>query len=242
MDFVPCKRSYACEQADRSDNVADGKFVAYYRVSTDRQGRSGLGLEAQQKTVTDYLNGGAWELVDAFIEVESGKSHKNRPQLTAALAACKKHKATLVIANLSRLSRNAGFLLTLRDSGVDVRACDMPTAGTLEFGFRAVLAQHTREEISKTTKAALAAAKARGVQLGTNGKLLARKYRSEALGRASGLADTVRALQATHPTVRALTEALNARGVSTPKGGQWHASSVHRLLRRIEETQSSSAA
>ena len=222
--------------------MADGKFVAYYRVSTDRQGRSGLGLEAQQKTVTDYLNGGAWDLVDAFIEVESGKSHKNRPELTAALAACKKHKATLVIATLSRLSRNAGFLLTLRDSGVEVRACDMPTAGTLEFGIRAVIAQHEREEISKRTKSALAAAKARGTVLGTNGKLLARKYRSEALGRASGLADVVRSLQGTHRSVRALAEALNARGVPTPKGGAWRPGTVHRLLRRLDESQSSSAA
>lgn len=222
--------------------MADGKFVGYYRVSTQRQGQSGLGLEAQQKAVADYLNGGSWQLVAEFTEVESGKSDKNRPQLAAALAACKKHKATLVIATLSRLSRNAAFLLTLRDSGVGVRACDMPHAGTLEFGIRAVIAQHDREEISKRTKAALQAKKAQGYKLGQPGAANARKYRQEALGRASGLADTVRALQATHPTVRALAEALNERGVPTPKGGQWHASSVHRLLRRIEETRNSSAA
>ena len=222
--------------------MADGKFVAYYRVSTQQQGESKLGLEAQQKTVADYLNGGSWELVAEFTEVESGKSDRNRPQLAAALAACKKRKATLVIATLSRLSRNAGFLLTLRDSGVEVRACDMPTAGTLEFGIRAVIAQHEREEISKRTKAALQAKKAQGYKLGQPGATNARKYRSEALGRAAGLADTVRALQGTHRSVRALAEALNARGVPTPKGGAWRPGTVHRLLRRIEETQSSSAA
>lgn len=222
--------------------MADGKFIAYYRVSTQQQGDSRLGLEAQQKTVADYLNGGSWELVAEFTEVESGKSHKNRPQLMAALQACKKHKATLIIATLSRISRNAAFLLTLRDSGVDVRACDMPTAGTLEFGIRAVIAQHEREEISKRTKAALQAKKAQGFKLGQPGAANARKYRQEALGRAVALSDTVRELQATHPTVRALAEALNARGVPTPKGKAWQPGTVHRLLRRIEKTQNSSAA
>lgn len=221
--------------------MADGKFIAYYRVSTARQGRSGLGLEAQQAAVRAYLNGGSWELTAEYTEIESGKVN-DRPQLAAALAACKKHKATLVIAKLDRLSRNAGFLLTLRDSAVDVRACDMPNAGILEFGIRAVIAQHEREEISKRTKAALQAAKARGVELGKRGKMLALEYRQEALQRAVELSDVVRGLQAAHPTVRGLAEALNAHKVPTPKGGKWHASSVHRLLARINQTETSSAA
>src|SRR5687768_6314303 len=104
-----------------------GKFVAYYRVSTQRQGRSGLGLEAQQDAVRSYLNGGSWRLVSEFVEVESGKNN-DRPQLAAALAACRLHRATLVIAKLDRLSRDAAFLLTLRDAGVEFVAVDMPEA------------------------------------------------------------------------------------------------------------------
>jgi DNA invertase Pin-like site-specific DNA recombinase len=215
--------------------MARGRFVAYYRVSRVSQGRSGLGLEAQQKAVADYLNGGAWELVAEFTEVESGKRTKNRPQLAGALAACKKHKATLIIAKLDRLSRNAGFLLTLRDSGVELRACDMPDAGTLEFGVRAVVAQHEREEISKRTKAALAALKARGKKLGKNGKKLAKTNRAAADAFARRLAPTVRNLQREHPTVRGLADALNTAAVTTARGGRWHVASVHRLLQRIGE-------
>src|SRR5271170_5761645 len=100
------------------------RFVAYYRVITDRQGRSGLGLEAQQKAVTDYLNGGAWELVGEFVEIESGKK-ADRPELARALEACRKHKARLVIAKLDRLSRNLAFVATLMDSGVEFVAVDI---------------------------------------------------------------------------------------------------------------------
>jgi DNA invertase Pin-like site-specific DNA recombinase len=104
-----------------------GRFIAYFRVSTDKQGKSGLGLEAQRKAVLDYLNGGRWELVDEFVEVESGKDNE-RPQLEAALAACKKHRARLVIAKLDRLSRNLAFIATLMESGVEFTAVDNPHA------------------------------------------------------------------------------------------------------------------
>jgi DNA invertase Pin-like site-specific DNA recombinase len=221
--------------------MADGKFVAYYRVSTQRQGQSGLGLEAQQKAVADYLNGGSWTLVAEFTEIESGR-RKNRPQLAAALEAARQQKATLVIAKLDRLARNVAFVANLMDSKVEFVAVDFPQANRLTLHILAAVAEHEAKVTGERTKAALQAAKARGTVLGTNGKALARRYRSEALGRAVGLADTVRALQATHPTVRALAVALNERGVPTPNGGQWHASSVHRLLRRIEETRNSSAA
>jgi DNA invertase Pin-like site-specific DNA recombinase len=221
--------------------MADGKFVAYYRVSTQRQGQSGLGLEAQQRAVADYLNGGSWKLVAEFTEVESGR-RKNRPQLAAALEAARQQKATLVIAKLDRLARNVAFVANLMDSKVEFVAVDFPQANRLTLHILAAVAEHEAKVTGERTKAALQAAKARGTVLGTNGKALARKYRSEALGRASGLADVVRGLQGTHRSVRALAVALNERGVPTPNGGQWHASSVHRLLRRIEETQSSSAA
>src|SRR5207248_11540648 len=142
-----------------------GKFVAYYRVSTDRQGKSGLGLDAQREAVTSYLNGGSWQLVQEFVEVESGK-RADRPQLAAALAACRKHKAKLVIAKLDRLSRNLPFVATLMESGVEFVAVDNPHANKLTIHILAAVAQHEREMISERTKAALAAARARGTQLG----------------------------------------------------------------------------
>jgi DNA invertase Pin-like site-specific DNA recombinase len=142
-----------------------GKFVAYFRVSTDRQGKSGLGLEAQRKSVLDYLNGGRWELTAEFTEVESGK-RSDRPELHKALAACKKHKAKLVIAKLDRLSRNLAFIATLMDSGVEFVAVDNPHANKLTIHILAAVAQHEREIISARTSAALQAAKARGKRLG----------------------------------------------------------------------------
>jgi DNA invertase Pin-like site-specific DNA recombinase len=141
-----------------------GKFVAYFRVSTDRQGRSGLGLEAQRRSVLDYLNGGRWELTAEFTEVESGK-RSDRPELDKALAACKKYKAKLVIAKLDRLSRNLAFIATLMDSGEFV-AVDNPHANKLTIHILAAVAQHEREIISARTSAALQAAKARGKRLG----------------------------------------------------------------------------
>jgi DNA invertase Pin-like site-specific DNA recombinase len=142
-----------------------GRFVAYYRVSTDRQGKSGLGLDAQRKSVMDYLNGGSWELVAELVEVESGK-HSERPKLAAALDACRKHKAKLVIAKLDRLSRNLAFIATLMKSGVEFIAVDNPHANKLTVHIPAAVAQHEREMISEPTKAALQAAKRRGVKLG----------------------------------------------------------------------------
>jgi DNA invertase Pin-like site-specific DNA recombinase len=116
-----------------------GKFVAYYRVSTDRQGQSGLGLEAQRSAVLTYLDGGSWTMVAEFTEVESGK-RADRPQLAAALAACKKHKAKLVIAKLDRLSRNLAFIATLMDSGVEFVAVDNPHANKLTVHILAAVA------------------------------------------------------------------------------------------------------
>src|SRR6516162_4186183 len=134
-----------------------GKFIAYYRVSTDRQGKSGLGLDAQRKAVEDYLNGGRWTLVDEFTEIESGKRN-DRPKLEEALAACKKQKAKLVIAKLDRLSRNLAFIATLMDSGVEFVAVDNPHANKLTVHILAAVAQHERDLISQRTKDALQAA------------------------------------------------------------------------------------
>lgn len=131
--------------------MAGGNFVAYYRVSTDRQGKSGLGLEAQQKAVEDYLNGGSWRLVASFTEVESGRNN-GRPELTKALAACRVHNATLVIAKLDRLSRNARFLLELQEAGVRFVAVDMPHADNFTVGVLALVAQKEAEMISQRTR------------------------------------------------------------------------------------------
>jgi DNA invertase Pin-like site-specific DNA recombinase len=142
-----------------------GKFIAYFRVSTDRQGKSGLGLAAQREAVMSYLDGGRWALVDEFTEVESGKRNE-RPELAKALAACKRQKAKLVIAKLDRLSRNLAFIATLMDSGVEFVAVDNPHANKLTIHILAAVAQHEREIISARTSAALKAAKARGRRLG----------------------------------------------------------------------------
>lgn len=205
-------------------------FIAYYRVSTQRQGGSGLGLEAQQHAVKTYLGA---DPTAEFVEVESGKSDKNRPQLALAIAACKKQKATLVIAKLDRLSRNASFLLMLRDSSVDVKACDMPNAGTLEFGIRAIIAQHEREEISKRTKDALGAAKRRGTVLGKTGAALAQRHKDNADAFTRSIADKVKELHTTAPTVRGLCAALNEAGIMTAKGNRWHVTSTQKLLTRL---------
>src|SRR5207302_5177810 len=140
------------------------RFVADYRVSTVRQGRSGLGLEAQKAAVLAFINGNA-ELLAEFTEVESGK-HANREELKKAIAACKKHKAKLVIAKLDRLSRNLAFIATLMESGVEFVAVDNPHANKLTVHILAAVAQHERELIAQRTRDALQAAKARGKKLG----------------------------------------------------------------------------
>ena len=208
------------------------KFVAYFRVSTERQGQSGLGLEAQQAAVKQYAD----SIIHSFTEIESGK-HDDRPQLQAAIAMCKRSGAALLIAKIDRLSRQAAFLLTLRDSGVQIIAADMPHAGTLEFGIRAVVAQHEREEIARRTKAALQAAKARGVKLGCPTPEIGSAagiavIQARASAYATRLAPIVADIQrAGCTTLREIAAALQARGISTPRGGtNWAPSQVRNLL------------
>src|SRR3982075_3391828 len=164
--------------------MGDGNFVAYYRVSTSKQGRSGLGVEAQCHSVNSFLNGGTWSLVAEFTEVESGKRN-DRPQLAKALQACRVYGAKLVIAKLDRLSRDAHFLLGLEKAGVDFLAADMPHANRLTVGIMAMVADEERRMISARTKAALAAAKRRGVKLGGDrgGRLTAKTRAAGAAAR-----------------------------------------------------------
>jgi DNA invertase Pin-like site-specific DNA recombinase len=212
----------------------NGKFVAYYRVSTVKQGQSGLGLEAQKTAVETFLNGGNWKVVGEFVEVESGK-RKNRPQLNAALALCKKQKATLVIAKLDRLARNLHFISGLMESRTEFLAVDNPTANRLTVQILAAVAEDEARAISARTKAALASAKARGVILGRHGAKLGKANHEKAMQTAHELKATIEALKAEGITaVREIAAALNARGIATPQGKQWHATSVHRLLKRVE--------
>lgn len=212
-------------------------FVSYCRVSTARQGQSGLGLEAQQATVKAFV-AGRGVVAQEFIEVESGK-HDHRPQLAAALALAKQSGATLLIAKLDRLSRNAGFIFTLRDAGVDFIACDMPEANTLTIGVVAVLAQHEREATSQRTKDALAAKTARGFRLGTPANLTNEARAKGVAVRQQKAANHLPSKQARSmavllrekgQTTRQIAQALNKGGFTSPKGGAFHATTVLRLL------------
>jgi DNA invertase Pin-like site-specific DNA recombinase len=213
------------------------RFVPYYRVSTDRQGRSGLGLEAQQKAVRDYLNGAAWEIVGEFVEVESGK-RADRPELARALDVCRKHKAKLVIAKLDRLSRNLAFIATMMESGVEFLAVDNPHASKLTLHILAAVAEHEREAISERTKAALAAAKARGKRLGTPDPVgavarMGAAHKEQAVRFAANVLPIIREVQAGgHASHNAIAGQLNARKVATARGGRWTHVQVRQILNR----------
>jgi DNA invertase Pin-like site-specific DNA recombinase len=221
--------------------MARGRFVSYLRVSTDRQGKSGLGLEAQRKAVADYLDGGRWELIAEFKEVESGK-RDDRPKLAEAMALCRLHNATLVIAKLDRLSRDAHFLLGLQKAGVRFVAVDMPEANEMVVGIMAVVAQAERKMISVRTKAALAAAKARGKRLGNPanlrnqeaGRVQGRARRSAiAAERVSDLRPIIADVQASGATsLRQIAAGLNRRDIPTARGRSWSAVQVKRVLDR----------
>ncbi len=230
----------------RNDNEKR-RFVAYYRVSTERQGRSGLGLEAQRKAVEDLLNGnGGWELAAEFTEIESGKS-ADRPELKKAIAAARIHGAQLIVAKLDRLARNAAFLLSLRDADVDFIAADIPDANRLTVGILAVVAEDEALRISKRTKEALAAAKARGVKLGNpenltdearrKGTLVSAEVRSKrANQRAADLLPTIQGLREKGAqSLHALARGLNEERVPTARGhlDAWTPTAVKRVLDRL---------
>ena len=219
--------------------VSHGNFVAYYRVSTARQGKSGLGLEAQRAAVREHLDGGNWHIVAEFTEVESGK-HSDRPKLVAALKECRLRRAKLIIAKLDRLARNVAFVSNLMESGVEFEAVDFPQANRLTIHIMAAIAEHEAKMISDRTKAALQAAKRRGVKLGGDrGARLTAKARAagkaavqqRARSRAHDLAPTVQELQAAGcESLRAIAAGLEERGIPAARGGKWSAVQVARLL------------
>lgn len=212
------------------------KYVGYFRVSTKQQGQSGLGLEAQKAIVQGFLKPGD-ELIAELVEVESGKRN-DRPKLREAIDLAKAQGATLLIAKLDRLSRNAAFIFALRDSAVEFKACDLPDANTLTIGIFATLAQHERELISQRTKAALAAKKARGEdwerhKLTDEQRAMGRQARSQqALESVENkrAAELARLYRAAGKGYKAIAETLNRNGHRTRNGKEFKAMTVKRLL------------
>jgi len=224
--------------------MSEGRFISYLRVSTARQGRSGLGIEAQREAVRHFVAARGGRLLEPeFVEVETGKRN-TRPELLKALARCRSTGATLVVAKLDRLSRNAAFLLTLRDSGVGFIAADLPDANTMTLGVMASMAQHEAEVISSRTKAALKAAKARGVRLGGQRSGSARIARWQAKGvaavverateRLGDVADELRQLHASGLSLRGIAGQLNAAEIRSAAGSRWTAMGVKRALARLQ--------
>jgi len=218
------------------------KFVAYYRVSTARQGKSGLGLDAQKAAVAAYVLGKGGNVASEFVEAESGKNNE-RPELQRALAEAKRLGAVLLIAKLDRLARNVAFIATLLESGVEVTAADMPEANRFMLHVMAAVAEHEGQAISERTSAALAAAKARGVKLGwamperqqeqlraIANSAAVRIAKADAF--AANILPVVRNLQGQGLSLRGVATALNERGVRTARGGKWQATTVRNILAR----------
>jgi DNA invertase Pin-like site-specific DNA recombinase len=231
--------------------TSEGKFIAYYRVSTDKQGKSGLGLEAQRAAVTNYLNGGNWKIIAEFTEVETGR-RSDRPQLDTALKAARLHRAAIVVSKVDRLTRSVAFLSKLLEANVDVRFADLPQiqgpTGRLMLQQMASVAELEAGMISARTKAALArSTKSLGgrrvrksdgkpVQITKEIQQAAVKAIQErAAVRAVEIAPTIRELQAAGAgSLRAIADGLNAAGIPTARGqGKWSAVQVQRILERL---------
>ncbi len=219
--------------------MSNGSFVAYYRVSTQQQGRSGLGLEAQRTAVSTYLGDKA-KLVAEFVEIETGKGTnalEERPMLRAALDSCKKHGATLLIAKLDRLARNVHFVSGLLEVGCDFVAADMPHATKTMIHIYAAMSEWERDQISSRTKAALAAAKARGVRLGVTGPANLRRNIEGRITAADvfalKLGPTIAGFQSMGRSQRQIADDLNQLGVQAANGGEWSLIQIQRIMKRL---------
>ena len=218
------------------------QYIAYYRVSTIKQGQSGLGLEAQQSSVTGYLNSKSGELLAEYTEIQSGKKDENRPELQAALRQCRLSGATLLIAKIDRLSRNPAFLINLQDSSTNFVCVDMPEANNFTVGILACMAGYYRQQISDNTKAALKAAKAKGVKLGnprldefrntdtTNARAAKIRNAKQRNADILSIINEMRDSTGNTLSLRDLTKMLNDAGYTTPRGKEWHPTSVSRVL------------
>lgn len=225
--------------------MANGKFISYLRVSTQRQGVSGLGEQAQRDSITRFLNGGDWDLIDEFVEIESGrKGSKHRPQLMKALAECKKQKASLIVGKLDRLSRDVRFFLELLDDyGVDIRFAEFSDINPQTDEGRMILvnmanyAEFEGRRIGARTKAALQAAKARGVVLGVAGVANLRpniEQRQAAADEFAGkLKGVIAGMKARQLSQRAMVDELNQLGIKTARGGQWSLVQLQRVMVRL---------
>ena len=216
------------------------KCVSYLRVSTTRQGESGLGIEAQRNAVKGFLRGDSWKVVGEYVEVESGKNN-HRPELQKAIVTCRIHNATLVVARLDRLARNTHFLLGLKEAGIDILCVDMPSANALTIGIMAMVAQEEARLISARTKAALQMAKQRGVKLGSPRPItqMAQQLgvvRSGHVRRAhaqrwmTDVRPTVEQAMNTYKSLRSTARALSDAGIPARRGGEWTATQVRRVL------------
>jgi DNA invertase Pin-like site-specific DNA recombinase len=230
----------------------NGKFVSYIRVSTQKQGESGYGLDAQRKDVTEFLNGGRHKVVGEFVETESGKN-SDRPELAKALSLCRIHRATLLVAKLDRLARNVAFVSALMEAGVKFVAIDLPEANDMVVHVMAAMAEYEAKCASVRTKAALAAVKAKGIQLGgkrtrrdgtpwdvasvaSKGRLEGLKVRR--LNRDRFIADILPMIEEKQrqgaTSLHLVADALNAEGAPAPRGGMWTAVQVQRVLKAAQ--------
>ncbi len=220
--------------------MASGKFVTYFRVSTQRQGASGLGLDAQREAVRQHLNGGDWSVVAEFVEIESGrKTDQDRPKLREALGICKREGAVLLVAKLDRLARSVHFISGLMRAGVRFVAVDMPEANELTVHIMAAFAEHEAKRISQRTRDALAAARARGVVLGGAGAANLRpnleRRQQDADAFAIKLRGVIDGMSARGMSQRAMVSELNALGVKTSTGRDWNLSQLQRTLKRLSK-------
>lgn len=217
--------------------------VAYYRVSTTKQGQSGLGLEAQRHTVTSFTRSRGLEVIQEVVEIETGTAKRDRPQLRAALAEARKRGAVLVIAKLDRLARNVAFISSLMEARTPFVACDMPDATELTVHIMAALAEHEARLIGIRTKEALAAAKARGVKLGSPRPMteacreagratVARKAQTAY----SALGGYIKLMHQTGMSYRAIADRLNAEGHHSRQGKPWNHAQVGRVLSYMEKS------
>jgi DNA invertase Pin-like site-specific DNA recombinase len=233
------KRSITCVQTEQTtkENTMQ-KAIAYYRVSTKRQKRSGLGLEAQQRAVADFARANDFLLIEEYVEIMSGRRNK-RQGLQAALAACKKDNALLLIAKLDRLSRSVAFISTLMESRIDFKAIDAPFADKFTIHILAAVAEKEREDTSLRTIAALAAAKRRGVILGKNGRnVLSIRNKERAIKFAEKMRPLIQKIRKRGiKTMRGITEELNRLHIPTfsKQDAQWHPNTVYRLLTKINK-------
>jgi len=219
---------------DTRSNTKDKKWVAYIRVSTPRQGHSGLGLAAQEYSVQQHVKQHGGELIESFVEVESGRRMRNRPQLQLALEMAKKKRATLIIAKLDRLARNLHTVTSLMDAKIPFIAVDNAHANRLTIQILAAVAEDESRRASIRTSEALKQAKARGVKIGETGKILAKRHKKEAMERATRYLGVIRTIRAAGlHKVREIRDELNRREVPSPGGGKWHLPNTHKLLERL---------